>query len=63
MHAMAVSWTMCKGPGDGGGGEKGSNDWIFMWHMHMFYNFELLRWYVCTIQFLVGLYYEIEQQV
>ena len=29
----------------------------------MFYNFELLRCYVCTIQFLVVFYYEIEQQL
>ena len=28
----------------------------------VFYNFELLRCYVCTIQFLVVLYYEIERQ-
>ena len=27
------------------------------------YNFELLRCYVCTIQFLVVLYYEIKQQL
>ena len=27
------------------------------------YNFELLRSYVCTIQFLVVLYYEIERQL
>ena len=30
---------------------------------HVFYNFELLRCYVCTIQFLVVLYYEIGQQL
>ena len=29
----------------------------------VFYNFELLRCHVCTIQFLVVLYYEIEQQL
>ena len=29
----------------------------------VFYNFELLRCYVCTIQFLVVLYYEIERQI
>ena len=28
----------------------------------LFHNFELLRCYVCTIQFLVVLYYEIERQ-
>ena len=28
-----------------------------------FYNFELLRCYVCTIQFLVVLYFEIKQQL
>ena len=29
----------------------------------VFYNFELLRYYVCTILFLVVLYYEIERQL
>ena len=28
-----------------------------------FYNFELLRCYVCTIQVLVVIYYEIERQL
>ena len=29
----------------------------------LFYNFELLRCYVCTVQFLVELYYEVERQL
>ena len=29
----------------------------------VFYNFELLRYYVCTIQFLVVLYFESERQL